>query len=307
LLGVSAAVKVFIPNCSLQKIFSPVILIASLFRVSKCRRNLAAKPHDGRDKRMRQVLAAIMDRKRAFARLPFFAFLQDESLAPEQRLAFYPCMAHWGMSFADLNKYFLRAEPAAGDAYQERVNIFTHEDDDHWQLYLEDFQKLGFDKLYTGTGWLNFLWGEETRANRMLSYRIASLVMGAKSIERIALIEAMEEAGNVFFPLTVPLAAQFQERTGVELRYLGQFHSALEAGHTGAGDHQSLARIELDEQTRRRALELVDEVFALFGDWAEEVLRYAVAQLGDQLPLTLPPPHAPVTDSARLTQLNSVM
>ena len=254
---------------------------------------------------MREVLAAITERKRAFARLPFFAFLQDESLEPEQRLAFYPCMAHWIMSFADLNKYFLRAEPAA-DEYQQRVNAFSHEDDDHWQLYLEDFQKLGFDKLYTGTDWLNFLWGEETRANRMLSYRIANLIMNAGSVERLAIIEAMEEAAGVFFPLTVQLAEQIQERTGVELRYLGHFHSALEAGHTGVGDHESLARIELDEQTRRKTLASVDEIFALFGDWAEEVLRYALAQLGDQLPLALLSP-TNTLHSEHLTKLSPVM
>lgn len=256
---------------------------------------------------MREVLATIMERKRSFARLPFFAFLQDESLAPEERLAFYPCMAHWGMSFADLNKYFLRVEPTA-DEYQQRVNVFSHEDDDHWQLYLEDFQKLGFDKLYTGSGWLNFLWGDETRANRMLSYRIANLIINARSVERIAIIEAMEEAGGVFFPLTAQLAEQIQERTGMELRYLGSFHTALEAAHTGAGDHQSLARIELDEPTRRRCLEMVDEVFALFSDWAEEVLRFAVARLGDRMLLRLPPsPPSPVAASGRFSELSSVM
>jgi hypothetical protein len=256
---------------------------------------------------MREVLAAITERKRAFARLPFFAFLQDESLEPEQRLAFYPCMAHWIMSFADLNKYFLRAEPAA-DEFQQRVNAFSHEDDDHWQLYLEDFQKLGFDKLYTGTDWLNFLWGEETRANRMLSYRIANLIINAGSIERLAIIEAMEEAASVFFPLTVQLAEQIQERSGAELRYLGHFHSALEAGHTGAGDHESLALIELDAGARRKTLASVDEIFDLFSDWAEEVLRFAVAQLGDRMPLTLPPsPHPAVAASERLAQLSPVM
>lgn len=253
---------------------------------------------------MREVLAAITERKRAFARLPFFAFLADESLEPEQRLAFYPCMAHWIMSFADLNKYFLRVEPTL-DEHQRRVNAFSHEDDDHWQLYLEDFRKLGFDNLYTGTGWLNFLWGEETRANRMLSYRIASLIMRAGSAQRLAIVEAMEEAANVFFPLTVQLAARIQERTGTELRYLGHFHSALEAAHTGAGDHDSLAQIELDEETRRTTIEMVDEVFGLFSDWAEEVLRYAVAQLGDKLPLTFASPND--ANAEHLTKLASVM
>jgi hypothetical protein len=235
---------------------------------------------------MEAILAAITERKQAFAKLPFFAFLSDESIDPEQRLAFYPCMAHWIMSFADLNKYFLRAE-AAGDEYQQKVNAYSHEDDDHWRLYIEDFQKLGFEGLYTGTNWLRFLWGDETRANRMLSYRIAHLIQGATSVQRLAIVEAMEEAANVFFPLTLQLAEQIQERNGVELRYLGHFHFNLEAQHTGAGDHDALARIQLDDETRRKTLWMVDEVFGLFEEWAEEVLRFAETRLSDSSPQAL--------------------
>ena len=242
---------------------------------------------------MEAVLAAIAERKEAFARLPLFAFLQDESIEPEQRLAFYPCMAHWIMSFADLNKYFLRSEPA-GDEYQARVNAYSHEDDDHWGLYLEDFRKLGCEELHaTGAGWLRFLWGDATRANRMLSYRIAHLVMGASGVERLAIVESMEEAANAFFPHTVRLADQIQERTGTELRYLGHFHAELEAGHTGAGDHDALAHIVLDDDSRRRALRMVDEIFGLFADWADEVLRYATAQ-----PAAVPITNAPLSVAA---------
>ena len=232
---------------------------------------------------MQTVLAAIEERKQALAGMPFFAFLKDESLEPEQRLAFYPCMAHWIMSFADLNKYFLRSEPAA-DAHQEKVNTYSREDDDHWRLYLEDFRKLGFERTYEGTGWLRLLWGDETRANRMLSYRISHMVANASSVQRLAIVEAMEEAANVFFPLTLRLAEQIQRQTGTELRYLGHFHFNLEAEHTGAGDHASLEHIELDEVTRRRAVQIVNEIFALFEDWADEVLRFAATQLDDALP-----------------------
>jgi len=252
---------------------------------------------------MRAVLAAIEERKRAFARHPFFAFLQDESLTPEERLAFYPCIAHWIMSFADLNKHFLRVEGPA-DVHQEKVNRYTREDDDHWRLYVEDFRKLGFERFRTGTDWLSFLWGEETRANRMLSYRIAHLIMGATSVQRLALVESMEEAANVFFPLTVRLAEQFEARTGVELRYLGHFHSNLEAEHTGAGDHEALARIELDEETRRATLGMVSEVFGLFEEWAGEVLRFALAQLSSRP--TVPTLNA-APDSEHLTELAPIM
>ncbi|MCA1564486.1 MAG: hypothetical protein LC803_02280 [Acidobacteria bacterium] len=243
---------------------------------------------------MRTILAAITERKQAFAELPFFAFLRDESLDPEQRLAFYPCMAHWVMSFADLNKYFFRAE-SAGDMHQERVNVYSHEDDDHWQLYIEDFQTLGFHRMFDGTDWLRFLWSERTRANRMLSYRIARLITGATSVQRLAIIEALEEAANVFFAHTLPLAERMQERTGVELRYLGHFHYNLEADHTGAGDHESLAEIELDDATRRRTLEMIGEVFDLFEDWAEEMLRFTESQLSSRASVYMQaaPPAAP--------------
>jgi hypothetical protein len=227
---------------------------------------------------MQTVLAAINERKQAFAELPLFAFLRDESLDPEQRVAFYPCMAHFVMSFADLNKYFFRAE-AAGDIHQERVNIYSHEDDDHWLLYVEDFQTLGFHQMFDGTDWLRFLWSDQTRANRMLSYRLSHLITGATSVQRLAIIEAAEEAANVFFCHTLPLAERIQERTGTELRYLGHFHFNLEADHTGAGDHESLASIELDEATRQRSLEMVGEIYDLFADWADEVLRFAESQL----------------------------
>lgn len=230
---------------------------------------------------MQTILAAITERKQAFAEQPFFAFLRDESLEPEQRLVFYPGMAHFIMSFADINKYFLRDE-AAVDEHQQRVNTYSHEDDDHWLLYVEDFRKLGFHQMFDGADWLGFLWSDETRASRMLSYRLTHLAAEATSIQRLALVEAMEEAANVFFPLTLPLAEQIRERTGVELRYLGHFHSELEAGHTGAGDHESLASIELDADARRRAVEMVGEVYDLFGAWAEEMLRFAESRLSSR-------------------------
>ncbi|MDQ1591372.1 MAG: hypothetical protein QOG71_1999 [Pyrinomonadaceae bacterium] len=250
---------------------------------------------------MEAVLAAINERKQAFAKLPFFEFLQDESLEPHERLAFYPAMAHWIMSFADLNKYFLRAEATAGDAHQQRVNVYSHEDDDHWRLYVEDFRKLGFHQMLDGADWLGFLWGDETRANRMLSYRLSHLITGATSVQRIAIVEAMEEAANVFFPLTLRLAEQIREETGVELRYLGHFHFNLEAEHTGAGDHDALAQIELDDATRRRTLEMVGEVFDLFEDWADEVLRFAETQLSKRTPMLAPPAAAAAAAAAAAT------
>jgi hypothetical protein len=225
---------------------------------------------------MRSVLAAIMKAKQQYARLPLFDYLRDERLDARQRLAFYPCMAHFTLSFGDLNTYVLRSEPAANE-YQQAVNQHTYEDDHHWPWYLEDLAKLGFDMPQPGSAWMNFLWGPETRVTRLLTYRLTALMEQSSALERLILIEAIEETGNVLFGLMMKLAQQFQAATGVELRYCGLFHYERESGHTMGADHRWLASIALDEPTRRRGLELVDEVFALFQPWTEELLAYAKA------------------------------
>ena len=62
---------------------------------------------------MQQILTFIENQKQEFVKLPLFAFMQDKSIDPKQRLSFAPCMAHFIMSFSDLNKYVFRAnEPA---------------------------------------------------------------------------------------------------------------------------------------------------------------------------------------------------
>jgi hypothetical protein len=97
---------------------------------------------------MRTVLKKVLAKKQAYSNLPLFQYMRDSSLTEEERLAFYPCMAHFIMSFGDINKYMLREEPPS-NTYQERVNIHTYEDDRHWPWYLEDFAKLGFEPVYT--------------------------------------------------------------------------------------------------------------------------------------------------------------
>jgi hypothetical protein len=223
---------------------------------------------------MKTVLQKILENKQAYSNLPLFLYMRDSSLTEEKRLAFYPCMAHFILSFGDINKYMLREEPAT-DVYQQRVNLHTYEDDHHWPWYLEDFSKLGFDHLCTPTSWMQFLWSEETRHNRILTYRLAALIAQANAVERIAIIEAIEETGNVLFNTILGLAKTIESRYGIELRYCGEFHFALESGHSVGSDRLEIAEIVLDEATQTRCLFLVDEVFALFESWTHELLSYA--------------------------------
>ncbi len=223
---------------------------------------------------MQRVLRHVFDHKRRYAQLPLFVRMRDDSLAPLERLAFYPCMAHFIMSFGDLNKLVLRRE-AGDDVHQAMVNQHTYEDDHHWPWYLEDLSKLGFDIEARGSDWMRFLWGEETERNRALMYRLTAMIDQASSIERLAIIEAIEETGNVLFAAMLPIAEQLERELGVSLRYCGDFHFARESGHTVGADHRALVTLVLDDPARSRVLAQVDEVFACFADWTHELLRYA--------------------------------
>lgn len=225
---------------------------------------------------MKTVLQHILRRKRDYARAPFFDFLRDESLTVGERLAFYPCMAPFILAFGDLNRYVLRDEPS-DDPHQRIINAHTHEDDHHWPWYLEDFAKLGHDAPALPVETMRRLFSDASRCNRLLSHRLAHLIWGAPPVLRLAIIEAIEETGNVLFTLTSKLAVRHQRETGVELRYLGEFHFALESGHAMNSDHRELAAIELTDTQRDQAMRLSDRVFEEFTDWTHELLAYALA------------------------------
>jgi hypothetical protein len=233
---------------------------------------------------MRDVMKHIFEKKREYARLPLFQWMRDEQLEPRERLAFYPCMAPFILSFGDLNKFVLRAE-RADDVYQEMVNEHTLEDDHHWPWYLEDFTKLGYDVSKSGTEWMSFLWGEETKENRVLMARLTGLIEGTSSLERLVIIEAIEETGNVLFGTMLPLAEAVERQLGMQLRYCGPFHFERESGHTFGADHKELAQVSLNASERVRYKKMVDDVFDYFEAWTHELLRYALAHPATELPV----------------------
>ncbi len=230
---------------------------------------------------MKTTLPHILNLKKEYTHLPFFDFLRDETLSARQRLEFYPCMAPFIMNFGDLNSYVMRLEPTS-DPYQAMVNEHSYEDDHHWPWYLEDFIKLGFDyPKISPTEYLHLSYSDRTKVNRLLSHKLAHLIYSSSSIVRLAIIEAIEETGNVLFELMSKLAEQIKEETGVELRYCGEFHFSKESGHAMTNDHGIIAEIVMDEQTTAEAIEKVNLVFAWFTEWTEELLAYAKLNLNN--------------------------
>jgi hypothetical protein len=221
-----------------------------------------------------------MASKRAYSTLPFFRFLEDESVPARRRLGFMPCMAPFIMDFGDLNKYVLRDE-SSDDPHQHLVNLHTYEDDHHWPWYLEDLDRLGYDTPQPPAELLGSLYSDRHKVNRMLASRLAHLIFGATPVERMVIIEAIEETGNVLFERTAAIARQLERDEGIELRYLGDFHLALESGHARDGDdHRTLAAIELSDDERLRCDWLNASVFALFTDWVAELHDYALTEAG---------------------------
>jgi hypothetical protein len=225
---------------------------------------------------VKRILKYVFERKRAYNKLPLFEWMRDETLSARQRLAFYPAMAPFILSFGDLNKFVLRKE-ANGDHFQEMVNQHTLEDDHHWPWYLEDFSKLGFDDAARGTHWMRFLWGEETAKNRVLMAKLTALIEPASGLERLAIVEAIEETGNVLFSTMLPLAEAIEKEIGQELRYCGAHHFGLESGHTVGADHRILAETLITDEDVPRYRAMVDLVYEVFEEWTHELLRYAKA------------------------------
>jgi hypothetical protein len=106
-------------------------------------------------------------------------------------------------------------------------------------------------------------------------YRLTAMIDRASSIERLAIVEAIEETGNVLLTAVLGIAKTLEARLGVELRYCGLHHFNLESGHAIGADHHELGGIELDPATYARCLRYVEDVFALFTQWTQELLRFA--------------------------------
>jgi hypothetical protein len=221
---------------------------------------------------METVLAHVRRNRKEYESPPLFDRLRNDRLPPLARLEFMRGFMFFVMAFGDLNRYVLRVEPPA-DAHQARVNAHTREDDHHWPWFLEDVETLGWNDATTVTDALRMLWSEQTHRSRLLMYELCAIVGDANGAERVAVIEAIEETGNVLFALTTRVAAQLRVQTGRELRYLGAFHFELESGHLQNDGPAERVPIVLGDDCRARCITRVDRVFRAFAAWTHEATR----------------------------------
>ncbi|MFN6566275.1 hypothetical protein [Dendronalium sp. ChiSLP03b] len=225
---------------------------------------------------MKEILALIEKQKQEFAQLPLFEFMKDKSIDPRQRLAWAPCAAPFIMNFGELNKYYFREEPTS-DPIQAIINKHTYEDDHHWLWFLEDLDKLELDQPLKFSNALRFLWSDETKNSRWLNYQLCRYTSQATPIQKLIIIEVTEATGNIMFSHAAKISKEIKAITNKQCRYFADFHLAVETGHmTGSSDIEKFIEdIELSEETRQEAFELVEILFECFGKFINGLLIYA--------------------------------
>lgn len=227
---------------------------------------------------MQAVMQLIQKRKATFENLRFFRFVRDEAIPPEDRLTFYPCIAAFALNFRDLNQYDYRDESTA-DRYQKIINVHTQEDAKHWQWFLNDLEKLGFDRTLRLSEALRFVWSDELKHIRRLCHNIAILSHGLSPVMKMVVIEAMETVGVVVFEALAKPGEQIAKATSQQYLYVSDSHVAVETGHAvGTENIESiLKQIKFSTEQRQKAMEIVEQIFS----WSTEAMgdfeRYAQA------------------------------
>jgi len=225
------------------------------------------------------VLSAIARGRAAIDAHPLYAWMATADVPLARRFVFAPLFANFILGFRDLNRWFLRY-PQPRNAYEAAINAHTEEDETHSALFLEDWRELGLDAQLGWGAEDTMAWyytAPETEVFRRYAMRITQMCVETPDpLVRFGLMEAIETCGHVFFGHTAPLAEELSRRTGAAFRYFGPFHLARETGSLIDAD-DLFDRVVLTTGQRRRAVELVEEVFAMFTVKNDHLLAYAWA------------------------------
>jgi hypothetical protein len=224
-----------------------------------------------------RMQARIRARAAAVARHPFYSWLQDDTVALEERFIFAPLFVTFIMGFSDLNKWLIRYRAPATDL-ERAINEHTREDQTHSRLFLEDWSKLEFDRRLGWGAARTIEWyfaSPETEVFRGYGMQIMQMcVLHEDARIRWAYMEAIEACGHVFFGATVRIARKLAAKTGLDYRYFGPYHFARESGHlqTDLARSESIHLSEAEEET---CVRLVDRIFDMFEVENDHLLNYA--------------------------------
>jgi hypothetical protein len=239
---------------------------------------------------MNEVLELIEKKKAEFAQLPLFKFLSDETVDPLKRVSWAPAFAPFAMMFKDINAYAMRKEPT-DNPIQEMINRHSYEDGCHWRWYLEDIKNLELDEKLSYSDTLRFLWGEQTKKTRELSYNLLALsIYETDLMVKLAIIESVESTGTIALSHFSKLGEQIEEITQKKCRYFSAYHLHVETGHIQGGQSYEetdnfLRNIELTEEQKVKAFAAVEIVFESFSQSINEMMAYVEKQSKESHPV----------------------
>lgn len=222
--------------------------------------------------KFQEVMDVIEEKRLELSQHKFFKFLSDESIPATKRIRFVPYWLYFALAAPDVLDNWMRiANPQT--ELEHRVNKFIDEDSFHYNLFLHDVENvLGYtpDRFGSLGGILRHIWGDDSRAVRMLIYSWASGVKKSKDpIVTLASFEAVE-AGLKDFVETV-YGKLFLGKDGFPgLKYFGQAHVDLEMNHTVTGwfkpdgeisDFTPIEEFDISEEAKAYSLEVVEDMF----------------------------------------------
>lgn len=227
---------------------------------------------------MQRVFTIIREERRRIASHPFFNWLNNAEGPLIDRFAFSPVLADFIMGFADLNKWFIKYENPTS-MLELSLNEHASEDQTHSRLFIGEWRKLGLDQTLgwsaSDTLWWWF-WCRETEVIRHAAMETLGIAERSHDpLVRFAMVEAIENCGDVFFENTCPIAVALEQETGLRYDYYGVYHREREDGHLRS-DEDEFLEAQLDPEQFEHARRAVSRIFDLFVGELDQLLDYVL-------------------------------
>ncbi|MBA3662318.1 MAG: hypothetical protein H0W64_11340 [Gammaproteobacteria bacterium] len=214
---------------------------------------------------MKSIIEYIEQKRESFEKSPFFtAYFDTTHYTTEEKLAWITMKVFFTMCYCDINRFIFTTCDHVNNSIQADLNTHSEEEDFHWQWMLADIEQLGMNKARSFTDTVRLIWSDEYSASRKLIYAILSLYAASpEQHTRFAIVEALEATSITWFKH----AQNLKDKHGKELQFFGKKHYKLESTHWIKGDEFSSKRIELNNEERLAAKNVIDQIFLLFDDW----------------------------------------
>ncbi|BAY18451.1 hypothetical protein NIES21_42980 [Anabaenopsis circularis NIES-21] len=229
---------------------------------------------------MQDILEYIKQQEKKFSQLPFFQFLTNSNIDPHQRLVWFPCLAHFAMSFKDLNNDILQ-DSMSDHPLQKLINQHAIEDGSHWKWYLKDLESLEIDQVMRFSDFLKFVWSEKTIKTRRLSNNLVAMCRYETDIAlKIVIIATIEATGSTAQRAMAQVGEELRAKTNKKYFYVSPHHLNVENAHLqfaleNNNSESCLVNIELNAEQKAKALVLIDYVFDSFTECMDGLMQFA--------------------------------